>query len=168
MMLRHLAFAVPVFMISPLLHAASFDVKTGSWEVTVTYAVSGNLIPKAEFDKMPPAQRAKMEAMMAGLAGKHKPRVITSCVTKQDLERGHLMKSDDANCKNKVIAQTSSRYEMEEVCTGPEPSKSHMKFEAKSDKSYAGVMDRTQGAGGTMHSEMTGRWLGAVCKKGDE
>ena len=55
---------------------------------------------------------------------------------------------------------------MDETCTGPDPSKTHAKFDAKSAESYTGAIDRMQGEGGKVHVEMTGRWLGAACKKG--
>lgn len=166
MTLRRILFAVAAMALTPLSHAEGFDIKTGAWEVTSATAMSGMPIPKDALDKMPPAQRAKMEAAMAARAGKTNSHTSTTCMTKQDLDRGQLMKSDDAKCMRKVIAQTASHYEMEETCTGPDPSKTHAKFDAKSAESYTAVMDRMQGEGGKVHVEMTGRWLGAACKKG--
>jgi len=166
MTLRRILFAVAAVTLSPLSNAEGFDIKTGAWEVTSATAMSGMPIPKDALDKMPPAQRAKMEAVMAARAGKTNSRTSTTCVTKQDLDRGRLMKSDDAKCTRKVIAQTAVRYEMEETCTGPDPSTTHAKFNAKSAESYTAVIDRMQGQGGEVRVEMSGRWLGATCKKG--
>jgi hypothetical protein len=166
MPLRHRLVSIAALALTPLSYAESFDIKTGSWEVTVATAMSGMPIPKDALDKMSPEQRAKMQAAMAARSGKDSSRTLTTCVTKQDLERGQLMKSDDANCTRKVLAQTASRYEMDETCAGAEPSKTHMRFDAKSSESYTAVMDRMQGEGGKVHMEMSGRWLGAVCKKG--
>lgn len=166
MMLRHILFAVSVVAISPLSHAEGFDIKTGAWEVTSTSTMSGMLVPKGTLDQMPPAQRAKLEAMMAARAGKSSPHTSTTCITKQDLDRGQLTKSDGANCARKVIAQSARHYEMEETCTGEEASKTRAKFDARSSESYSAVIERVQGEGGKAHIEMSGRWLGAECKKG--
>jgi hypothetical protein len=166
MTLRHILFAVAAVALAPLSHAEGFDIKTGAWEVTSTSTTSGMLVPKDSLDKMPPAQRAKLEAMMAARAGKSSAHTSTTCITKQDLERGQLTKSDSANCTRKVIAQTARHYEMEETCTGEDASKTHAKFDAKSAESYTGLIDRVQGEGGKAHIEMSGRWLGAECKKG--
>jgi len=103
---------------------------------------------------------------MAARAGKTNSHTTTTCVTKQDLDRGQMMKSDDAKCTRKVISQSASHYEMEETCAGPEPSKTHAKFDAKSAESYTSVIDRVQAEGAKVHVEMAGRWLGATCKKG--
>lgn len=166
MMLRQILLTVAAVALSPLAHAGGFDIKTGAWEVTSVTAMSGIAVPKDALDKMPPAQRAKMEAAMAARAGKTNSHTSTTCVTKQDLDRGQLLKSEDAKCTRRVLAQTASHYDMEESCTGPSPSKTHAKFDAKSTESYMAVLDRQQGDGGKVHVEMTGRWLGAACKKG--
>jgi hypothetical protein len=54
---------------------------------------------------------------------------------------------------------------MEEICTGPEPSKSHFKFDATSNERYTGSIDMTRGEG-KVHVDMSGRWIGATCAKG--
>lgn len=166
-MTRHqIIFAVAAVALAPLSHAEGFNIRTGAWEVTMASSVSGMPVPKDALSRMPPEQRAKIEAAMAARAGKTNASTSTTCVTKEDLERGQLMKSDDARCTRKVIAQMASRYEMEETCTGPEPSKTHAKFEAQSAERYTAVMDRLQGEGGKVHVEFTGRWLRAACPKG--
>ncbi len=166
MTLHRILFAIAAMTLTQLSHAEGFDIKTGAWEVKTSTAMSGMPIPKASLEKMPPEQRAKMKSAMAARARDTNSHTSTTCVTKQDLDRGQLMKSDDENCTRKVIAQTARHYEMDETCTGPEPSKTHARFDAKSAESYSGVMDRVQGEGGKVHVEMTGRWLGAACKKG--
>jgi hypothetical protein len=165
MTLRTVLFAAAVVTLAPLTHAGGFDIKTGAWEVTGSTSMSGMPMPKDALDKMPPAQRARLEAAMAARAGKVTSHTSTTCVTQRDLDRVDLMKSEGANCSRKIISQTARHYEMEETCTAPEPSKTHAKFDAKSAESYSGSIDRMQGSG-KVHVETTGRWLGAVCKKG--
>lgn len=167
MLPRSLILAIAAAALIPLAHAEGFDIKTGAWAVTTSTAMSGMPIPKASLDRMPPEQRAKMEAMMVARAGKMNSHTSTTCVTKADLDRGQLVKAEDANCTRKLISQTARRYEMEETCTGKEPSKTHGKFEATSAESYTGSIDRTQGEG-KVHVEMSGRWLSATCKQGSE
>ena len=146
-------------------HAETLDIKTGAWEITTTTAMSGMPIPKEALANMEPAQRARIEASMRAQAGQGKPHISRSCVTRQDLDRGELMHSDKPNCKRKVITQNARHLEMEEICTGPEPSKSHFKFDATSSERYTGSIDMTRGEG-KVHVDMSGRWIGATCTKG--
>lgn len=143
--------------------AATFDIKTGAWEITLSTTMSGMTIPKEAMAGMSPAQRAKIEASMQ--ASQAKPHIHRSCVTRQDLDRGQVMRSDQPNCKRTVITQDARHLEMEEVCTGPEPSKSHFKFDATSNERYTGRIDMMRNEG-KAHVEMSGRWLSATCTKG--
>jgi hypothetical protein len=145
--------------------AATMDIKTGAWEITERTAMSGMPIPKEAMAGMSPAQRAKIEASMRAQAGQGKPHTSRSCVTRQDLDRGELMRSEEPNCKRKVITQNARHLEIEEVCTGPEPSKSHFKFDATSNERYTGSIDMMRGDG-KVHIDTSGRWLSATCTKG--
>jgi len=163
MKIRFVALALVAL---PLVsHAETLDIKTGAWEVTISTAMSGMPIPKEAMAKMSPEQRARMEASMRAQAGQGKPHTSRSCVTREDIDRGQLMRSDEPNCKRKVITQNARHLEMEEVCTGPEPSKSHFKVDATSRERYTGSLDTTRGDG-KVHVDMTGRWIAATCTKG--
>jgi len=146
-------------------HAETLDIKTGAWEVTESTALSGMPIPKEALAKMPPEQRAKVEASMPARAGSGKSHTSRSCVTREDLDRGQLAHSAEPNCKRTVIAQNARHLEIEQVCTGPEPSKSHFRFDAPSNERYTGSIDMTRGDG-KVHVDLSGRWLGATCTKG--
>jgi hypothetical protein len=159
-------FTALVLTALPLVsQAATLDIKTGAWEVTTTTAMSGMPMPKEALAKMPPEQRAKVEASMRAQAGQGKPQTSRSCVTREDLDRGQLGHSDKPNCKRKVITQNAGHLEMEEVCTGPEPSKSHFKFDATSNERYTGSIDMLRGDS-KVHVDLSGRWLSATCTKG--
>ncbi|MBK6452029.1 MAG: DUF3617 domain-containing protein [Steroidobacteraceae bacterium] len=163
MKIRFVALALVAL---PLVsHAETLDIKTGAWEVTISTAMSGMPIPKEAMAKMSPEQRARMEASMRAQAGQGKPHISRSCVTREDIDRGLLMRSDEPNCKRKVITQNARHLEMEEVCTGPEPSKSHFKVDATSNERYTGSIDTTRGDG-KVHVDMSGRWIAATCTKG--
>lgn len=146
--------------------AETFDIKTGSWEVASTLAIEGMPVPKKVLDEMPPAQRAKMEQMMRARAAKSETHTVRQCLTKEDLDRSRLHKSDNPKCTSKVISQSARLLEVEETCPPPEASKTHVKYEAKSADSFVGSMDRAQGEDGKIHLDVKGRWLAAVCKKG--
>jgi len=146
-------------------HAETLDIKTGAWEVTETTAMSGMPIPKEALEKMPPEQRAQVEASMRAHAGSGKPHTTRSCLTQEGRDRGQLMHSEEPSCKRKVITQNARHLEIEEVCTGPEPSKSHLKFDATSNERYTGSIDMTRGDG-KVHIDMSGHWIGATCTKG--
>lgn len=165
---RVFAFAVgAVIAMAPLSsRAESFDVKTGSWEVTTTTAVEGMPVPKKVLDDMPPVQRAKMEQMMRARAAKPQTHTVRQCLTKEDLDRSRLHTSDNPKCASNVISQSARRLEAEVTCPPPEASKMHLKYDAISVESFVGSMDRVQGEGGKIHVDVKGRWLAAVCKKG--
>ena len=149
-------------------HAESLDIKTGLWEIVTSTAISGVPIPAAALANMPAAQRAKIEESMRAREGKVNTNTSRSCVTKADLDRGNLLQSDDESCTRKIVEQNARRFEVEESCGAPEPTKTHMTFAAKTPESLTATMDRAQGEGGKVHMEMSGRWLTAVCTEADE
>lgn len=163
-------FAILFVLALPLTgRAESLNLKTGAWEVTASTTMAGMMIPKESLDQMPPAQRAKIEAMMGARNGKVDTHTFHSCVTPQDLARGELMAKDKErkNCTRKVISQTPRHFAFDEMCTAPEPSKVHVTYDATSDESFTSTMDMTQ-PNGKVHVDTHGRWVGATCKKGRE
>ena len=102
------------------------DAKPGLWESTTTTEMQGMAIPampsipKETLDKMPPAQRAKIEEMMKARGSAGAPNTMTSkaCQTKESLAQGYNMPSDKAiDCKRDVITSTSTKLQMHLVCT---------------------------------------------------
>lgn len=146
-------------------HAETLAIKTGAWEVTLKTLMEGVPIPKEAMANMDPAQRARTEEAMRARSGKVNTNTHRSCTTQKDLDRGELMHSDEPNCKRKVITQNARHLEMEEICAGSEPSKSHFKFDATSSERYTGSIDMMRGDG-KVHIDMSGRWIGATCTKG--
>ena len=156
-----------VFCALPLsAYADRFDIRTGSWEVTTATTVSGTLLPPGVLDQLSPAQRAKIEESAKARAGKVNTHTARTCVTKEELDRNEVIKSDDPDCKRTVMSQSARQLEVEEVCSGANPSKSHVKFDSKSPESYTASLDRTT-ANGQFHGDVSGKWLGATCSKED-
>ncbi|MGB9149878.1 MAG: DUF3617 domain-containing protein [Burkholderiales bacterium] len=159
--------AVAVVLAVPFYSSAdSFKVKPGAWEMTTTTVTSGSMMPPDVLAKMPPEQRAKMEATMNARAGKPTSHVTKSCVTQKDLDEDRMTKSDDdQSCTKKIISKSATKLVMERTCAAPKPSKMTLTQEAKTPESVVVSMDMVQGAsGGKVHVNMVGRWLGASCK----
>ena len=161
-----LAFTIAAAALSLWCHAETLDLRAGAWEMTSATTITGMLMPKEALDKLPPDRRAKVEEAMRARAGKASAHTTTTCITKQDLDRGQLLKSENEKCSRKVIAQTARHLEVEETCAAPKAAKIHFKADAASAQSYVASMDRTDVEGGKVHIEMSGRWLGETCKKG--
>ena len=84
---------------SQVVRAEPFDLKLGAWEMTYTTETSGGMIPQAALEKMPPAQRAKLEAAMKKHeAAGTRTRTHQSCVTKEDLKRSGFGDPDRKDC----------------------------------------------------------------------
>ena len=160
--LRNLALLI---LAAPALaSAANFNVRPGAWESTTTSVVSGNLVPAAELAKMPPEQRARVEAMLGAHAGA--PRRITekSCISQADLDQDRLMKSDaEQHCTTNVVSRSPTRLVLDRQCPQPHASTAHVAFEAPSPERFTGSVDVTLADGGKVHLDIQGRWLGASC-----
>ncbi len=105
---------------SVLLGAADFtplNVKEGLWEVTVTHSVSGMptapSIPPEVLAKMPPEQRAHIEAMMKGGTSTD---IHKDCITKEKLEKHSAFTSSDGQCTRTVVSSSGSKIEMKVHC----------------------------------------------------
>ena len=146
----------------------ALDIRIGTWEVVMSTKIVGLPIPQDALAKMPPDQRAKFEEAMKARAGRVNTNTSRTCVTKDDLDRGDLLKSERENCTRKVINQTARHFEVEETCAAPEPSETHMTFDSKSPETYAATIERSQGEGGQVQVDLSGRWIEAKCAAEDE
>ena len=90
---------------SPTLWAADnitpLNVKEGLWEMTMTHSMTGmpavpNIPPDA-LAKLPPEQRARVEAMMKG-----GPNVQKVCITKEKLEKHSAFSNNRGDCTRTV------------------------------------------------------------------
>lgn len=146
--------------------AEALDIKTGAWETTATTTIKGMLIPKEMLEKMPPEQRARVEQQMLERAAKPNTHTMRSCVTKENLDRSELLKSENPKCTRTVISHSARKLEVEEACPPPQATKSHYTLVAKSAESYVSTIDVIQSEGGKIHVDMSGHWLSAACEKG--
>jgi hypothetical protein len=112
-------------VLSPLISRAAdeikiFDVKPGLWETTSKSELSMPAmpampqIPEESLAKMPPEQRARVEAMMKGRAGGPQTNTSRSCVTKESLKRGFGQM--EKSCSYKVVNSSGDKLEMHMEC----------------------------------------------------
>jgi len=151
------------------------NVKTGLWQVTEITAASG-LPPltadmQARLDKMPPEQRAKMEAAMKGRFG-GAPRTLNyrTCVTKEDLNKG-AFSGPDEKCSWTIVNSSSTDLEVRgSACEAGkrEGMKTDitMKIHAVDAENVKGaVQGSVTGNGNTVNIDntYTGKWVSATC-----
>ncbi len=165
---RSIGIALTAAVLPVLLAAAdtpALNVRLGLWETTSTTHVGGQM-PAIDTSKMPPEQRARVEAMMKQMLGAH-TQTAKSCLTKERLERGTF--TDDQNqpdCKTTVNRNTSTVLDATEVCTGEHPRTVQLHFEAQSPTSVTGTfksMDTEQGRTMTVDGTIASTWLAADC-----
>ena len=169
--MKNLTLSV-LILLAPLACRAAdeitpLDVKPGLWESTVTIQSSGMPgIPEETLAKLPPEQRARMEAAMKGMGGTHTAR---SCLTGETL-RKPLAFGDSANssCKRTIVSSSSGAMEFHVECSNDRmKSSGDGRVQAVSAESLKGetVMNSTMEGGRTTTTKVlfSSRWLGSDC-----
>jgi len=161
-----------VLLVGACLRAADsitpLDVKLGQWENTTTIETSGQPpIPQEMLDRLTPEQRAKMEEMIKGRAGRG-PRTTTTkgCLKKDDLNKAFSFGTND-KCSRTIITSSRSKQEIHVECTeGGGKQSGTIRVEALSSESVKGSSqmtmsngDRTMNVNGTFAA----KWLGPTC-----
>jgi hypothetical protein len=144
------------------------NVKLGLWETTLTNQTDiSSLVPPEALAKMPPEQRAKMEAAMQGRGG---PRTSTTkrCVTKDTMNEALASASagntKQQNCTRTWVSSTSTKQVIHMECTsGTRKTSGDIQVEAVDRETTKGSMVMTSGEGRNMKMEWTSKWLGADC-----
>jgi hypothetical protein len=147
------------------LGAESLKVKPGLWEMSTTTAVNGSMIPPAMLARMPPEQRARLEASMKDHGAGGHANTTKSCVTKEDLLRGSVRADkgeDHKNCQYRAVTQTASHMETHFHCTGEGARDGEIKIEAVSPEQLKGAIQVTT-PNGKVNVQLAGRWLGSSC-----
>jgi hypothetical protein len=147
------------------------NVKPGQWEATVTSQITGlsqASVPQISADqlaKMPPEQRAKVEAMLKGMGGPH-TSTNKSCVKKEDLTKMQL--NNDQSCKTTLVSSSGSKQEIHMECdrkggrqTGTITIEALNSETIKFDIQAGGD---SNGKNINMTVNGTSKWLGPVCE----
>ena len=111
-----------LFLLTAVWAADPFDVKPGLWETSVTTDMPGMsgmpampAIPPEVMAKMPPAQRAQMEAMIKSRGGTAAPMVNRVCMTRSSVDEGGFGQTDKS-CKSKVVSSSASKQVLQIEC----------------------------------------------------
>ena len=153
----------------PVLAADGLNVKTGTWETTMTTNTAGMAMPAGAMADMTPQQKAQMEALMKQLAASG-PKTITerSCITDKDISEGAFHQPADGKCTYKPVVATGKRQEMTFECPGDKGVTSgRMVVDAIDSANVKGVM-QIRAEGMTIDSTFKSRWLGPTCAKEDK
>ena len=151
---------------SPQTLAASFDAKPGAWQMSMKTLIVGNPLPPEALASMPPEKRAKVETAMKERAATSVTISHKACVTKEDLDKDHIIPSDkdDGRCARKVVSRSTTRIVMEQICQEPNASTSQMTIEATTPENLSANIVRVRGDGkGKVLIDVKGFWLGPSC-----
>jgi len=153
--------------------AENLRLKPGLWQITSTREGSGApAIPaekqaqmKQAMEKMPPEQRARMEAAMRGAGGA--PTVTQSCVLADDLKKPMTFGGDQPSCKRTMLTSTGSTQEVQVDCeTNGRTSTSVFKITAADMEHWNATLDINMNlpqGGSVMKTRMAGKWMSSDC-----
>ena len=146
------------------------NVKEGLWEMTVTHSMSGMPampdIPPDVLAKMPPEQRARMEAMMKGGPSTD---VRKECITKEKLAKNSAFSNNRGDCTRTVVNSTGSKLEVKIHCEEKQASTDGtLVLETVGSDHVKGTMQMqsaTNANGHTMNMNFTfsSKYLGPTC-----
>jgi len=148
---------------------APLNVREGLWEVTVTRSMTGMpatpTIPPETLAKMPPEQRARVEAMMKGGASTD---VRKECVTKEKLEKHTAFSNNRGDCTRTVVSSTGRKMEMKFHCEEKQSSSDGtFVMEALGSDNVKGTMHMVSNTSGghtmTMDFTIASKYLGQDC-----
>ena len=164
-----------LFASVPNAQAESFNIKPGTWEMTVTTVASGMKLSPELSAKMTPAQRAQMEQMIKSREGKPHTMTSHSCITKEDLSQDRIIKEMEdededtaVQCKVKVLSKSSSKLVLDQLCPGPPGSTTHFTIETKSTEHIVALGNRSEVGSGKSRIDIRGQWLSPSCNGLDE
>lgn len=144
------------------------NVKEGLWEMTVPHSMTGmpaspNIPPDA-LAKLPPDQRARIEAMMNGSSTTD---VHKECVTKEKLDQHSAFSANRGSCTRTVVTSTGSKMEVKFHCEDKQTiSDGTLLVQAiASDNVKATMHSVTNANGHTMNMDfvITSKYLGPAC-----
>ena len=157
--------------------ASAQSLKPGLWEISHRMQTSGNAKGQdamaqmnQQMAAMPPAQRRKIEEMMAkdgaktGTGSPGGGMSVRICMTSEMVERNELP-SQQGDCKTTRQSRSGNTMKMAFSCSKP-PSSGEGQVTFVSPEAYNSKMVMTSMASGTprkIDMEGSGKWLGADC-----
>ena len=168
-MVSRTLLTIAVALIAGLpLHAPaeSFDVKPGTWQMSLTTAIAGKPIPQEALDSLPTDKRAKAEEALKKRAGKPITISQKACVSQKDLDQDRIIRAmkEDKNCTRNILSKSATKLVMEQTCPEPYASTARMTMEAQTPESFTATVDLVRAEGqGKIHLDVKGQWLSEQC-----
>lgn len=151
------------------------NIKEGLWEMTVTHSMTGMpAIPPDTLAKMPPEQRARIEATMkqSGM-GAPTTDVHKECVTREKLDkqlafdesRNDKDRDQDKDCTRTIVSATGSKLEIKFHCEQSSTDGTLLLEAASSDSVKGSMHSVTKSRGRNMSMDFTfsSKYLGPGC-----
>jgi Protein of unknown function (DUF3617) len=179
-MKKILLTSVMMFPVAIWAQEIKMDVKAGLWENTTVTEISGLQMPAnmpqmtpEQMAQMPPAARARVEAMMKGGAGAPRTSTNKACVTAEQLSRP-LLDNGDKSCTYKLTGSSSSSQNIHVECVKGNTNTSgdvalnridseHVKGEVLMKTSGDSSTKGSIGQNMTIKLSFSNKWLGADC-----
>jgi hypothetical protein len=154
------AAAAGVVAVAARADSPALNVKPGLWEMTLH--VTGLTIPEEQLARLPPEQRAKVQAMLGQAAQAH---TVKTCLTQEKLARGVFVPdASHPECKRTMMGNTGSALDIQVQCTLAEGAvSSSMHVEAPNPETMAAKTVMTRANQPPMTSTIDARWLAADC-----
>jgi len=149
--------------------AESFDVKPGTWKMSLTTMIAGKPIPEEALESLAPDKRAKAEEALKR-AGKPITISQKACVSQKDLDQDRIIHAvkEDKNCARKIVSKSSTKLVMEQTCPEPYASTAQMTIEAQTPETLTATVDLVRAeAKGKIHLDVKGQWLSENCADDD-
>ncbi len=155
-------------------HAQAQKVRPGLWENSVTMKSTGGQAEAAmaqmrdQLARMPPEQRAQVEAMMArqGVAAGAKPNSVRTCISPEMASRDEF-NPGDGRCKSTGHSRSGNIVRFKFVCSGEgstgEGEGEFTLVSATETKGKMFVNTTRQGQSLRMEMESNSRWVGESC-----
>jgi hypothetical protein len=150
--------------------AESFDVKPGTWQMSLTTTMAGKPIPEEALESLPPDKRAKAEEALKKRAGRPITISQKACVSQKDLDQNRIIRAvkEDKNCTRNVVSRSSTKMVIEQTCPEPYASTAQMTIEAQTPESLTATIDLVRAeAKGKIHVDVKGHWLSENCADDD-
>jgi Protein of unknown function (DUF3617) len=171
-----------IVMVGPVLAWSQdlkpVDVKPGLWENTTTTEMSGMSMPNMpalsadQLAKIPPDQRARIEAMMKGGAGSPRTTTTKGCVTSEMLSKP-LFDNGDKSCTFKLVNSSAGSQQIHAECSrGNGKTTGDLNLERVDSEHYKGTMVMKMSADGASRAgsqnmnikfDFTSKWLSSDC-----
>ncbi len=155
---------------APTSGAQTLNLRTGTWEMTTQTTVRGMPVPRATLEQMSPPQRAELDAALReqSAAGRQ-TEVSRACIAEEDLQRP-LRTAPMQACTQQVVKANAGLLETRLACSGEFPTTGRLRIRAPAPDRLDAVLELNAGDSEdpfVLRSEISGRWLEAVCEDED-